>query len=68
VVKQLPLDRLLVETDSPFLPPQDRRGQRNEPAFVVEAARAVAEVKGIGLEHVAAATAANAALLFGLEL
>ena len=37
-------------------------------AFVVEAARAVAEVKGIGLEHVAAATAANAALLFGLEL
>lgn len=68
VVKQLPLDRLLVETDSPFLPPQRIRGERNEPAFVLEAARVLSDVKGISIEEVAIATTSNASQLFGLQL
>jgi len=51
-----PLDRLLVETDSPYLAPVPRRGQPNQPAWVVDVARALAEVKGVALEDVAAAT------------
>jgi TatD DNase family protein len=66
VIKQIPLDKLLVETDSPFLPPQRIRGERNEPAFVVEAARVLAEIKGASLDEVARITTSNASLLFGL--
>ena len=51
-----PLDRLLVETDSPYLAPVPHRGQPNQPAWVVDVARALAEVKGVALEDVAAAT------------
>lgn len=47
VVKMCPLDRIVVETDSPFLAPNSKRGKRNEPAFVVETARMIAELKGI---------------------
>lgn len=68
VVKHLPLDRLLLETDSPFLPPQRIRGERNEPAFVLEAARAVAETRGISIEDVALNTTANATQLFGIKV
>jgi len=64
VVKQLPLDRLLIETDCPFLPPQSRQGQRNEPAYVVETAKELANIKGMSLEGVAALTSANAERLF----
>ncbi|MDP9211858.1 MAG: TatD family hydrolase [bacterium] len=66
VVKAVPLDRIMVETDAPFLPPADRRGERNEPAFVVETARKIAEIKGLSFDEVAAATTANAERLFGL--
>ncbi|MEX1113193.1 MAG: TatD family hydrolase [Patescibacteria group bacterium] len=66
VVRAVPLDRMMVETDAPFLPPADRRGERNEPAFMVGTARKIAEIKGIPLEEVAAATTANAERLFGL--
>jgi TatD DNase family protein len=59
VVRELPLDRLLTETDSPFLSPQGRRGKRNEPAFVVEVAQALANVRNLPAEEIAAATAAN---------
>jgi TatD DNase family protein len=58
-VRRTPLDRLLVETDSPYLAPVPWRGKRNEPAFVVETARKVAEVKGLSLDEVADATTAN---------
>jgi TatD DNase family protein len=51
-----PLDRLLVETDSPYLAPVPHRGQKNQPAWVVDVARALAEVKGIALADVALAT------------
>ena len=60
----MPLDRLLVETDAPFLAPPPHRGKRNEPAFVVEVARKVAAVRGTSLEEVAAAAVANYARLF----
>lgn len=58
-VRHTPLDRLLVETDSPYLAPVPRRGKRNEPAFVVETARKVAEIKGLSLDQVAMATTSN---------
>jgi TatD DNase family protein len=58
-VRRTPLDRLLVETDAPYLAPVPWRGKRNEPAFVIETARKVAEVKGLSLDEVADATTAN---------
>jgi TatD DNase family protein len=65
-VKIVPRDRLLVETDCPFLAPIPHRGKRNEPAFVVETARKVAEIWGTSLDEVAAATTANVRRLFRL--
>ncbi len=59
-----PLDRLLVETDAPFLAPVPYRGKRNEPAFVAATAAKLAEVKGVSEEDLAAATTANAVRLF----
>lgn len=64
IIRQLPLERLLIETDSPFLTPVPRRGKRNEPAFVREIADKIAEVKSRKLEEIAAVTTANAARLF----
>ncbi len=61
----VPLDRLLVETDAPFLPPQSRRGRRNEPALVVETLQRLASVRGMTLADAAAVTWRNAVLLFG---
>jgi TatD DNase family protein len=61
----LPLDAMLVETDSPFLAPVPHRGKPCEPAFVVETAKKLAEVKGTDLETVAGLTTANFANLFG---
>jgi TatD DNase family protein len=65
-IQQVPHDRLLVETDSPFLAPVPLRGQRNEPANVVHVAAKVAEVWGLAVEEVAALTTANARRLFRL--
>jgi len=66
VAREVPLDKILTETDSPFLAPQGRRGKRNEPAFVVEVARTLANVRDLAAEEVAAATAANFRKLFRL--
>ncbi len=66
-VKLVPRDRLLVETDCPFLAPVPHRGKRNEPAFVVETARKVAEIRGVTEAEVAATTTANARRLFRLD-
>ena len=64
VARTIPLDRLLVETDSPFLAPPPHRGKRNEPAFVVEVAKKVAALRGITPEEVGRASAANFRTLF----
>jgi TatD DNase family protein len=61
-----PLDRLLVETDCPYLAPQPVRGKRNEPRFVAYTARFIAERRGLTLDAFAAATTRNAAALFRL--
>jgi len=59
VAKALPLEKILIETDSPFLAPQGFRGKRNEPAYLAEVAKAIATVRHLTAEEVAAATAAN---------
>lgn len=59
IAAELPLDHLLVETDAPFLAPEPFRGKRNEPAYVAHTAAALAKVRGITLEALAAATTAN---------
>ena len=61
----VPDDRLLIETDAPYLAPVPQRGKQNEPAFVVHVAECLAEVRGVTLEHVARVTTANAAAMFG---
>lgn len=63
----VPAERLLVETDSPFLSPQGKRGKRNEPANVADVLKFVAEVRGADPEELAALTSQNAADLFGLR-
>jgi TatD DNase family protein len=63
--ERTPLDRLLVETDAPYLTPQERRKERNRPEYVVHTARFVAERRGIAYEELDAAVEANAARLFG---
>lgn len=63
----VPADRLLVETDCPFLAPQGHRGRRNEPALVTEVLRTVAEARGVDFESLARVTSENAAALFGLS-
>ena len=65
LAKTVPLERLLVETDSPYLAPQPNRGKRNEPAFVRHTAECLAEVHGRTLDELAALTTANAMRLFG---
>jgi TatD DNase family protein len=59
IAKEVPLERLLVETDCPFLAPVPYRGKRNEPAYVVEVARCIAELLGVELEEIAKATSEN---------
>lgn len=64
IARTVPMDRLLVETDAPFLAPVPYRGKRNEPAFVAATAKTLAEVKGVSLETIAEETSANALRLF----
>jgi TatD DNase family protein len=65
-IKDIPLDRLVLETDCPFLPPQKHRGQRNEPSYVMVTAGVLAEIKGLPIEEIALQTSHNAIVLFNL--
>src|SRR5262249_57195474 len=67
VAKEIPLDRLLVETDCPYLAPQPVRGKRNEPGYVAHTVALLAEVKGVPAAELEAQTARNARELFGLQ-
>ena len=64
VIQSIPQDRLVVETDSPFLPPQSHRGQRNEPAYLPSTVRLLAEIRQVSPETVARETTQNANCLF----
>lgn len=66
IVSKIPIDRLLIETDSPYLAPQPRRGKRNEPAFVRFVAEHIAELRGMTVEEVAEITTTNALRLLGI--
>ncbi len=64
--KQVPLDRMFIETDSPFLAPIPHRGKRNEPAFVKEVARQIGELRGVPAEEIGVIAAKNFRSFFGL--
>lgn len=64
IAADIPMDRLLVETDAPYLSPPPHRGKRNEPSYVAHTARVLAEVKGVSEEEIAAQTSANFFRLF----
>ena len=66
VLGQVSLERLVLETDSPYLPPQSHRGKRNEPAYLAEIAQKVADLRGTSLEEVSEVTSRNARRLFKL--
>jgi TatD DNase family protein len=65
-VRKVPLEKILVETDSPYLTPVPHRGKRNEPAYVRLVAETIAKVKGIALDDVARVTTTNVRALFGI--
>ena len=64
-IRRIPAERLLVETDAPYLAPVPHRGRRNEPAFVVEVGKRIAEVRGVSFEEICETTTANAVRVFG---
>ncbi len=68
VARTVPLDRVLIETDAPFMAPHPKRGRRNEPAFVRFIAERLAHERGLSFEHIATQTSANAIRLFRLPL
>ena len=68
IARKVPVNRILVETDAPFLPPQNWRGKRNEPGYVIEVARCLADIRGLTLEKTVQITTANAVALFGNNL
>ncbi len=66
IIKFIPLDRIMVETDAPYVAPVPFRGKRNEPAYVIEVAKKLAEIKGISFEEVCKQTTENARKVFGI--
>ena len=67
VVEQLPLERMILETDAPYLTPTPHRGTRNEPSYIPLIAQKLADVMGVGLDEVASVTTRNAYALFGID-
>ena len=64
IVKYVPLDRILLETDSPYLTPEPYRGKRNEPLYVIEVAKKIAQLRGDSLENIEIQTSRNVRRLF----
>jgi TatD DNase family protein len=67
VVRQAPLDAILLETDCPYLTPTPHRGKRNEPSFIIHTAKKVAEIKELPWEDIAQTAARNTRKLFSIE-
>ncbi|HRK61851.1 MAG TPA: TatD family hydrolase, partial [Candidatus Omnitrophota bacterium] len=65
---ECPQDRVLIETDCPYLPPQSMRGKRNEPALMLETAQMAAQVRGVSVEELARLTTRNGFKLFGIKV
>lgn len=68
LVKNIPLDRIVLETDAPYLTPAPNRGKRNEPVYVKQVAEKIAQMKGIAVEEVARQTTQNARTLFNINI
>ena len=68
LIQKTPLERMLLETDSPFLTPVPLRGKRNEPAFLIHTAQKIAEIKKISLEEISNVSSENAIALFNLDI
>ena len=68
IAKEVPLNHILIETDSPYLAPQSKRGKINEPSFIHETAQTIADIKGVSLEEVARLTSENASNFFKLNV
>ena len=68
VARRVPLDRMLIETDSPYLAPVPHRGKRNQPAFVPHVAEEIARLRGVPVETIARETSANFFRLFQIEV
>lgn len=64
IIKYIPLDRILLETDAPYVAPEPHRGKRNEPAYIIETAKKLVEIKGISVDEAAEQTTANALKIF----
>lgn len=67
-LKYLPLDRILLETDAPYVAPEPHRGQRNEPSYILETAKKIAEIKGVSYEKVVQETAKNSLTVFKISV
>jgi TatD DNase family protein len=68
IIKKAPLDKMMIETDAPFVAPPPWRGQRNEPLYVQEVAKRIAKIRGLSYEKVAEATTKNALKFFKIVI
>ncbi|MBD3327939.1 YchF/TatD family DNA exonuclease [Candidatus Peregrinibacteria bacterium] len=68
IVRVAPMEQIFIETDCPYLPPQKYRGQKNEPAFVVEVAKQIGELRNLSKEEVGRITTENAERVFGIKI
>ena len=66
IIKNMPLNRMMIETDSPFLPPKKYKGKKNEPAYVMEVAKTIAKVRKMETDEVLEVTTKNAEAFFGI--
>lgn len=66
IIKDMPLDRLMIETDTPFLPPKKHKGKQNEPAFIMEVVETIAKVRGMSADEILDVTTKNAERFFGI--